>query len=192
MTDLIREPYDRARRLFIEGKADEAFGAYKSLAEAGDSQCQVFVGWMLHTEYGVPQNKELAIAWFERAATLGSGDGAFYCGRSTFQRADYATGLRWFQQAAEQEFGPALLWLGFAYLRGLGVAVDRPKGIRYLERAAETGNFFARRELALMMIRGEFGISKIPMGLVLFPSWLMVAISDGLGQPHPQSDKVMG
>jgi hypothetical protein len=64
--------------------------------------------------------------------------------------------------------------------------------VQYLERAAEAGNFFARRELALMMMRGEFGILRIPLGLILFPVWCALAISDGLGEQIPPSDKVIG
>src|SRR3990167_2513064 len=189
-----QEPYDRARALLKANKLAEAFAAYEDLARAGDVQCQIYVGWMLHEGQGVPRDKERALGWFERAATLGSKEGAFYCGRSAFGRNDHTQGLRWFHQAATQEYGPALLWLGLAHVRGLGVAVDRPKGIRYLERAAATGNFFARRELALMMIRGEFGIARILVGLAMFPWWIAVAIADGLGRSalYSHSHRVMG
>lgn len=193
-TSRSQEPYDRARELVKANRFGEAFAIYEELARAGDTPCQIYAGWMLYEGHGVPQDKERALSWFERAATLGSREGAFYCGRAAFGRSDYAMGLRWFHQAAAQEYGPALLWLGLAHMRGLGVTGDRAKGIRYLERAADTGNFFARRELALMMIRGEFGIVKILVGLAMFPWWIAVAIVDGLGRSpsYSQSDRVIG
>jgi len=189
-----REPYHRARELLKGNHFAEAFAAYEELARAGDVQSQIYAAWMLHEGHGILRDKERALSWFERAATLGSKEGAFYCGRIAFGRNDYEKGLRWFRQAAAQEYGPALLWLGLAHVRGLGVATDRAKGIRFLERAADTGNFFAKRELALMMIRGEFGVLKILVGLVMFPWWAAVAIVDGLGRSpsSSQSDRVMG
>jgi hypothetical protein len=62
----------------------------------------------------------------------------------------------------------------------LRVPVDREKGIQYLERGAETGNYYARRELALQMIRGSCGIAKVAVGLVLLPYWVVIAVAEFL------------
>jgi hypothetical protein len=191
MTSDRSAPYERARALLNKGRADEAFPIYKSLAEGGDSRCQVFVGWMLHQGHGVPQDIERARSWFERAASLGSTEAAFYCGRSAFAQGKYAEGLPWFRRSAAQGYGPALLWLGLAHVRGHGIEVDRSKGIQYLQQAAEAGNFFARRELALMMIRGEFGLLRIFAGLILLPWWLVIGISEVL-RGDPFSDRIRG
>jgi TPR repeat protein len=121
---------------------------------------------------------------------LGSKEGAFYCGKSAFAAGHYKEALDWFHRAAAQEYGPALLWLGLAHARGLGVNIDLERGTKYLERAAATGNFPARRELAVLMIKGKLGVPKILMGLVLFPYAVIAAIVSGISEGH--SHKLMG
>jgi TPR repeat protein len=102
----------------------------------------------------------------------------------------YSEGLEWLRKASTQEYGPALLWLGLAYVRGMGVSVDMGKGIAYLKRSADTGNFPARRELALLMIRGKLGLKRIPIGLALLPFAVISAIFDSVFKGD--SDNLMG
>ena len=190
MSSAREEPYRTAQQLLNQKRFAEAFATYEDLAEAGDARCQVFVGWMCHEGLGVEKNHERALGWFQRAASLGSKEGAFYCGKAALASGHYEESYRWLHQAASQEYGPALLWLGLGHVRGLGTSVDLEKGVAYLERASKTGNLPARRELALLMIRGKLGISKVPTGFVLLPYAVIAAIIDGLWRGH--SDKLMG
>lgn len=180
----------RARELLDKGDPAEAFTLYQHLAREGNAHAQVTLGWMYHNGQGGPKDKDQALAWFERAANLGSSEGAFYCGRHAFGEGEYQEGLKWFNQASTRNYGPALLWLGLSHLRGYGVPVDRARGIAYLERAAETGNWYARRELALQMIRGASGISNIPAGLVLLPYWAIAAVVEFLRSGY--SERLLG
>ena len=190
MTTSREEPYLAAQRSFDKKRFTEAFALYEDLAKAGDPRCQVLVGWMYNEGLGVKRDKEKAVNWFERAASMGSKEGAFYCGKSALAFGQYREALSWFHKAAVQEYGPALLWLGLSYVRGLGVSIDFDKGVKYLERAAATGNLPARRELALLMIRGALGFAKIPVGLVLLPYAVIAAIFSSVSMGH--SDKLMG
>lgn len=172
--------YQTARRLFSEKKFAAAFAVYEELAKLGDPQCQVFLGWMYSEGLGALQDRQEALAWFRRAASLGSKEGAFYCGKSALASRNYSEALDWFRKAAVQEYGPALLWLGLAHVRGLGVDVDQRKGVAFLERASSTGNFPARRELAVLMIKGHLGIVRIPEGIVRFVYAVCAAIVSGI------------
>ncbi|MBI5909200.1 MAG: sel1 repeat family protein [Betaproteobacteria bacterium] len=185
-----KEPYRTAQELLNQKQFAEAFAAYEVLAKGGDARCQVQVGWMYNEGLGVEKNKEQALIWFQGAANLGSKEGAFYCGKSALACRDYESALRWFHQAGVQEYGPALLWLGLAHVRGWGTNLDLEKGVKYLERASKTGNFPARRELAILMISGKLGIAKILVGLIFFPYAVIAAVIDGLSRGH--SDKLIG
>jgi uncharacterized protein len=162
-----RELYVTAKKLFAQRRVAEAFAIYEQLARAGDSHCQVFVGWMYHQGVGITKDDVKAEEWFARAATLGSKEGQFYCGRFALLSGDYERAREWFHKAATKEYGPALLWLGLIFVRGLGVTADTDRGVAYLERAAHAGNFLALRELGLLTVRGRLGIWKIPLGLVM-------------------------
>jgi hypothetical protein len=168
------ESYRTAQQLLNQRRYAEALAIYEDLAKAGDPQCQVYTGWMYYEGLGVTKDTEKALGWFDKAASLGSKEAAFYSGRVAMSLGQHETAIKQFRAAARQEYGPALLWLGIANIRGLGLEIDLAKGIDYLTRAAKTGNHLAQRELAFLMIQGKLGISKIPVGLVLLP-WSIIA-----------------
>jgi uncharacterized protein len=184
------EQYRSAKALLDRKQYVQAFNAYQNLAIAGDPQCQVFLGWMYHEGLGTARDKDQARVWFEKAASLGSKEGAFYCGRFAASQGRHEEAVTWFRKAASQEYGPALLWLGLAYVRGHGVQPDIVKGVSFLERAAKTGHFFAKRELALLMIGGRLGVSSIPLGIVLLPYAVVAGIVSAIWKGD--SDKLIG
>lgn len=158
-----------AQALLTQKRYAEAVRVYENRANQGDTHSQVFLGWMYFEGQGVAKNVDKALGWFNRAASLGSKEGAFYAGRTAMSLNQYEKAIESFQAAARQEYGPALLWLGLIYTRGLGVKEDLGKGVDYLKRAEKLKNRFAQRELALLMLKGRLGISKIPFGLALLP-----------------------
>ena len=172
------EPYARAKRLLNERRFSEAFSIYSELAAGGDPRCNVFLGWMYDRGVGVAQDSQKAYECYRSAALLGYAEGAFYCGRRAAVAHNYQEALEWLAPAAAQGYGPALLWLGMLHLRGEGVARDPKKAIPYLRQASRTGNFLARRQLALLMMRGELGILRIPLGILLFPVAIAAAFID--------------
>lgn len=66
--DLLAEAAD----LYEKKLYERAFVMYRSLAENGCVDAQVFVGWMCQKGEGVSVNAEEAVAWYERAALSGS------------------------------------------------------------------------------------------------------------------------
>jgi len=174
------EAISRARDLIAEGNPGEAFGICNDLANGGNAYAQVTLGWMYYYGRGAPQDKRVGLSWCERAAAFGSSEGAFYCGRIAFLEGRFQDGIKWFTRSSNQNYGPACYWLGLSHLRGYGVPVDTFKGIQYLRRGADTGNWFARRDLALQMIRGRCGLIKVPLGLVLLPYWMVIAVVEFL------------
>lgn len=167
---------ENAQVLLNQKRYAEAVKIYEHRANAGDAHSQVILGWMYFEGSGVAKDAEKALGLFDRAARLGSREGAFYFGRAAISFGRYEEAIKSFQAAARQEYGPALLWLGLVYTRGLGVTADFEKGIDYLKRAKNTGNRFAQRELALLMLRGKLGLSKVPLGLVLLPFAIIAGI----------------
>lgn len=179
-----------AESLFNEKRFVEAFMAYEQLAASGDPQGHAFLGWMYYEGLGVERNEKEALRWFNTAAQLGSKVGAFYCGKYALIEQQYEDAFRWLQASAKQDYGPSLLWLGLIFVRGLGRPSDLKKGVGYLRRAAGTGNFPAKRELAVLMMKGKLGWWKVPLGLVLLPYATLVAIVEAMAGNY--SEKLMG
>lgn len=184
------DAYRTARLLMEEKRFTEAYELYLQLGNQGDPSAQVHLGWMHQEGVGVPRDKNLARKWFLQAATLGSVPAAFYCGRAAVADQDWPEAIKWFREAGQREYGPALLWCGLLFIRGYGVPVDLEKGIAYLKRGAFAGNFYARRELAKLMIQGKLGLNNIPLGFALFARSAVIAAVQYLTGPH--DDKLIG
>jgi TPR repeat protein len=182
--------YAAAKKLLNRRRFSEAFSIYRDLAAVGDPRCLVFLGWMYDRGVGVARDSDKAYECYKSAALLGYKEGAFYCGRRAATVCNYEEALEWFGKAAVQDYGPALLWLGIMHLKGQGVPKDIDKAVRYLERAAKTGNFLARRELAVLMLKGRLGISRIPIGLIMFPLAIFLAFLDAAR--HGYTDRLIG
>lgn len=178
---------EQAQALLDQKRYVEAIKIYEDRANAGESHSQVVLGWMYFEGSGIAKDVEKAFAWFNRAASLGSKEGAFYAGRAAMALGRYQDAVKSFQAAARQEYGPALLWLGLIYTRGLGGDVDFKKGVDYLRRSEQTGNRFAQREIALLTLKGKFGVSKIPLGLLLLPVAIVAGVASALSRkPNDQ------
>jgi hypothetical protein len=55
--------------------------------------------------------------------------------------------IAWFRQAALQDHGPAMYYLGLMQLRGWGLPQDREKARNWLTKAAAAGSEAAERAL---------------------------------------------
>lgn len=63
-------------------------------------------------------------------------------------KEDSAKARKWYGRAAEQDYCPAIIWLGNRAFRGEGVEQDLEEGARYYRRAAELGSADGQRKLA--------------------------------------------
>lgn len=92
---------------------------------------------------GVPENKEQAVYWFQKAAEQGSSTAANELGylyaSGTGVAQNYELALGWYQQAADAGIPSAKYNLGLLYAYGLGTAVDKAKADYYFQEAARLG-----------------------------------------------------
>lgn len=157
--------YQRASALYEAGKYQEALKEYRSLAERGSVQAQIFVGWMYQYGRGVTTDMEEAGRWYKKAADARSPEGIFYLGKLCFIQHQYAEAKRHFEDAAAKNYSPAIYRLGRLYELGKGVPIDEQTAYQYFERAAQMGHLFAERAIAGRMIKGHYRIQRVPEGL---------------------------
>ena len=124
------------------------------LAEQGNLDMQYLLGVAYMSGMGVERNKDIAIKWFNTAATNGhKGAKAFVASYGT--NDNEATAASWFREEGEKGDTDALVALGFCYSTGVGVARDEQKAIDLYLKAAEQNN--ARAQF-LMCIRYGHGL----------------------------------
>lgn len=179
----IMDEHQTATRLFDEGHYEEAFKAYHKLAESGSVRAQLLVGWMYHAGQGVTQNFDAARDWYRKAADAGSPEGQYYLG--TLYRTDgqYEQAISWFEKAASQGYARAFYGLGKMHEIGEGVTINQNKAYEYFERAANLGHMVAKREIAVRMIKGQRGLTRIPIGLCRLAGTMKAAYKLALDDP---------
>jgi uncharacterized protein len=179
-----------------------ALKEFLPLAEQGDAEAQINLGFMYRDGDGVPQDDKEAVRWFRLAAEQGLANGQFNLGFM------YGTGhgvprddkeaVRWYRLAAEQGLAPAQSNLGREYQLGRGVPQDDKEAVRWYRLAAEQGLADAQSVLGLAYVAGH-GVPQDDKEAV---RWYRLAAEQGLalaqynlgveyatGQGVPQDDK---
>jgi uncharacterized protein len=177
-----------ANLLFEQRRFNEAFDKYRALAESGFVGAQLRVAWMLQTGCGVESNSGEAYRWYLKAAERESPEALFYLGRFNRAEKKYAEAFRYFQESARKHYMPAVYQLGVMHELGEGVEVDKTKAFAYYDQAASIGHLRAQRDKAVLMIKGQVGLWRIPEGLLILLRVLRESIKMGLKEPD--SDKL--
>lgn len=178
----VRDQYETASSLLKADKHGEAFRIYRALADSGIRDPQLFyqLGWMSRKGLGTAADAGQAERWFSGAAELGSAPGQFTMAVLLVERGDYDSARAWLEQAAAQGYTPAIYHLGRMYELGRWGPLDKAKAIRHFEEAARRGHVWAERQLAVSLLRGAQGISRIPEGakrfiVVIVKAWRLRA-----------------
>ena len=111
------------------------------LAEAGDAEAQVSLGWMYQTGQGFDQDYRAAARWYRRAAEQGNAL-AQYSLAELYARGlglgqDYEAAALWHRRAAERGNVSAQIRLAYFYENGLGVARDYGAAAGWYARAGQ-------------------------------------------------------
>ena len=142
-------------------KKERTYAEIAEDAEAGDAKAQYELGNMFYYgNKGVPQNHELAMAWYRRAADQGNTDAQFSIGQM------YAIGfgvpknmseaLKWYQKAGENGNLNAQLKLAWYYYNNVQ---NYPEAVKWFHKAAEQGDTDAQYQLGRIYEHGEEGVA---------------------------------
>lgn len=181
------ELFIKARQLYKNKLFVDAFNLYLDLAQRGHNSAKIFIGWMYFDGIGIQKDVNLALFWFNRAAEQGSPEGLFYCGKVLELEGRNAESIQFIMESAEKGYIPGVCRLGLMYLEGKFVNRDEQLAIEFLRRAANHGNVFAKREIAVMLIKKPNLFKKIE-GTVRFI--LAVIESFFIGLIDPYSEKL--
>lgn len=159
-----------AYALLRAGRYDEAYPRLRDLENAGDGWASLHLGWMYHKGLACPTDLERAEASYLRAYERGIPEAAFYLGRLYRSLKRYQEALRYLEEASSRDDPSASYWAYVLYSDSESGKRNSLKAAEFLEKAAALGHIFARRDLAKQMIKGKFGVSRIPYG-----AWSLIA-----------------
>jgi hypothetical protein len=148
-------------------------------AEAGQAECQNFVGVMYGEGQGVSQDLYEAVKWYKKSAEQGNAVGQYNLGlmyaNGTGVMKDHAESVRLFRLSADQGYDHAQHNLGIMYRNGWGVKQNYREAVSWLSRAAENGLAVSQLELGRMYESG-MGVN---IDVFLAGQWYRLAADQG-------------
>lgn len=171
----IEQLFERAYQLHKGGDEKAAFNAYLELAERGYGNCQAFVGGLYYAGKGVEQDMTKARSWLEKAAMSNEASAQFLLGKISALEGDYNKAFSWYERASKQDYAPAIYKLAIYNEKGRIGTRDIKKAMELYRRAAEADHLYAKRTLALRLLRGWGGLTGFFGGFV----WLYRFLKDG-------------
>lgn len=128
-------------------------------AEAGDTEAQATLGFLIAGGIGGPADPCEAALWYREAAAKGHAKASVGLGTllasGQVGPADHKAARRWFAAAADLGNGVAHLSIGLQYLYGLGETVDPAAARAHFDKAVAAGNIQALRYLGIMAAEGH-------------------------------------
>ncbi len=130
-----------------------ALQLYQMGADSGHAPSMFAVGWFHYAGLETREDRQVALRWFQDAASAGSGEAFTQLGYLAAN--DQTSALRWFRRAAELGDGAAMFRLGLAYHDGIGVTRNRKTAVAWFEKGALAGNPEAMRQLGRAYLLGR-------------------------------------
>jgi len=173
---------DEANVHWREGRYDQALRLYEVLADLGNPECMVMAAWIYQMGCGESPDLERAKSLYERAAAARNGRAAFELACICTSQGELATGATWMERSVELDYLPAMYQLALRHLHGFGVPRNAERGRHLMQAAGDRGHLPAKLWTAGQMLRGAWGLSRIPEGLALAVTngwrWLLLHRSD--------------
>ena len=112
---------DTGMRAYHDGRLEAAAGYWRALAESGNSDAQVLMGYLYKTGRGVEADRQQSARWYRMAAEQGDPNAQYELGLlyelGSGVAADYDEAEYWYGRAIEQGYCPG-------ELRASGLLVD--------------------------------------------------------------------
>ena len=127
----------------------DAWAKLTPLAEEGNTEAQLYLGFMYDDGLGVVRDDAEAVKWYRSAAKAGHAEadiisgGCMIMGEGVEQ--DYREAIKWYRRAAEAKHARAQNNLGWMYDKARGVKQDYRRAYMWYVLAQEQGDERASR-----------------------------------------------
>ncbi|RYZ89353.1 MAG: sel1 repeat family protein, partial [Proteobacteria bacterium] len=124
-------------------------------AELGYGEAMTRIGLLHGLGSGYPKDEQVALSWFLKAASAGSGPGAYNAAQHYQVIRDIPNALKFFEAASDLGFGPGSTSLAFYYRHGIGVEKDERLMLTLYQIAIEQGDPEAGLQLGEIYFMGS-------------------------------------
>jgi hypothetical protein len=145
----------------------ESFKQLLALAENGSIWSMATVGKLFENGTGTMRDLAQAEEWLVRAYKAGSDYGLIWLGLLYQESSQHEKAQDVFRTGVERGFVPAMFYLAWSYHNSADWPQRRDEVLTLLERGSAAGDLSAKRFLANVMMRGQFGLRHVPAGIRL-------------------------
>ena len=121
----------------------ESYLEFVNLAESGDLQALVVIGWFHEVGKFVPKSEEDALKYYNLAASKGCIDAYYALGNFYKRKELFEQSLENYLVAAQNRHLASAFNVGIIYERGLGVAKDVSYAAKWFEFSASENHIFS-------------------------------------------------
>ena len=122
--------------------------ALSRAAQSGRAQAQYALALRYEEGAGAPQNLDLALWWYRRAALQGHAAAQNNLGALYYEQGNFQQALHWYQRAAHKGNANAQFNLALMHELGRGVPKNPEKAQYWYQLAAAQGHWNAQYNLA--------------------------------------------
>ena len=168
---------DQLRKLHAQLSKNprDALPGLEALGERGSVASALYLA-----DYYIKQpfaDESKARYWYSKAHDKGYPQASYMLGRIYSDSLEYDLAFSAFSKGAEKGYLPAIYRLAKMYQRGEAVPQNISEYRRLLEIAHSKGHIFAKRDLAALLLTGEFGIASAIRGaMMLLSLWSSIAL----------------
>jgi len=156
----------KATHAYRDGHYSQAMEQFKNLSEAGSLISNVYIGLMYELGLGVQKDITEAGKYFYKSAERNLPTAQFYIGELERKLGDRESAVAWHKIAAENGLLPSMFALYKIYNSDRKDEQNKVLAEYYLIEASKRGHVFAQKHHAIRMLRGLYGISKMPLGIL--------------------------
>ena len=131
---------------YLRGEYREAFPVLKELADEGDVDALLAVGWMQECGLGTERDISKAYENYKIAHEIGSLDATHRLGLLLVSEGKQEEAKSVLESGANRNSLSCMLQLGILLLNNPSSGADVDKGWSFIERSADLGNIFAKRK----------------------------------------------
>ena len=122
----------------------------ETAANAGNARARITMGEMYLEGVGVAKDPEMAVRWLQRAQEAEPNEATFLLSRIQEGANNPDAALDGFRKAAENQYLPAMIYLGNKLLNGQGVKADLEEARKWFSKAVEAGATSAKVNLGVI------------------------------------------
>jgi len=157
----------RTIELVDAGNYSEAVPIWTSLANRGSVRSMVELGGCHEYGRGVPVDLGLAETWYKQALVGGSQYAMLKCAQFAASRQDFTECDAILQPGVEERWAAAAFWQAwYRWNQGNSEGVYRSI-FPLLKLAGKQGHPAGKLYLSNFMVRGKFGVFRVPIGFFL-------------------------